>query len=97
RLYNRRLLTNGLGGQGHVCEKSSRQEEGRRQEEAGQEAFGYPLREQGQAQVRPQAVDQEREVSEAHEHQEGLEQADRSQGSTQTIREEDHRNRTEEA
>ena len=40
---------------------------------------------------------QSREVSQAHERQEGLDQAGRSQGSTQTIREEDDRYRTEEA
>ena len=58
-----------------------------------------PLRaSKAKAQARSQGVhSQNREVSQAHERQEGPDQAGRSQGSTQTIREEDDRYRTEEA
>ena len=49
------------------------------------------------AQARSQGVHSHREVSQAHEREEGPDQAGRSQGSTQTIREEDDRYRTEEA
>src|SRR6187549_1467502 len=86
----------GLGGQGHVREKSSCQEKGaRRQEKAGQESFfcGQPTQ-QGQAQDSAQAVRETGEVSKENERQEGLDQAGCTEGPTQTIREEDDRNPT---
>ena len=67
------------------------------------EEVGVPLTfddepiQQGQAQARSQAVHQNREVSQAHQHQEGFDQAGYTQDSAKTIREEDDRYRTEEA
>jgi hypothetical protein len=68
---------NGLGGQGHDCEESRQEKGTRRQEEAGQESyFGRKPIQQGEAQVRAQAVEESREVSETHEHQASRDQAD---------------------
>ena len=68
---------NGLGGQGHVCEKSSCQEKGaRQQEKAGKESSTATAR-SSKAKLKsvhkPSA--ESREVSQAHERQEGLDRS----------------------
>ncbi|HEY9181924.1 MAG TPA: hypothetical protein VIQ99_01915, partial [Gammaproteobacteria bacterium] len=89
----------GLGGQDHVCEKSSRQEKGTQEhEEASQIGVGFVQAcRQSEAQSTRQAAAEIRDVSQAYERQKALDQAGAHQVSIKTIREEDDRYRTQEA